>query len=154
MKQPTNFPTVPIGEVPPPSPTHNHPVVLVVDDEATIADSLAAILCRCGFAAMAAYDGASALDTALLVPPDLVITDVVMPGMGGIELAIAVQGAIPGCKVILFSGHAATADLLVTARRAGHSFTLLSKPVHPKDLLARISEALKPSGMASAAVPG
>jgi DNA-binding response OmpR family regulator len=141
----TNFPTVPVEEVPAPSSRIYRPVVLVVDDEGTIADSLSEILCRSGYAAMVAYDGLSALETALLMPPELLITDVVLPGMGGIELAITVKRVFPDCKIILFSGHASTADLLASAGRAGHAFVLLNKPVHPKDLLARVSEALKPS---------
>jgi len=80
----------------------------------------------------------------------LLITDVVLPGMGGIELAITVKRVFPDCKIILFSGHASTTDLLASAGRAGHAFVLLNKPVHPKDLLARVSEALKPARKPSA----
>ncbi len=148
-KPKTNFPTVPMADVPAPAPGAYRPVVLVVDDEGTIADSLSAILCRSGYAAMVAYDGLSALETALLMPPELLITDVVLPGMGGIELAITIKRVFPECKIILFSGHASTTDLLATAGRAGHAFVLLNKPVHPKDLLARVSEALKPAKAAT-----
>ncbi len=119
------------------------PLVLVVDDETLIADSLAAILRQSGFAAMAAYDGLSALEIARVVPPDLLLSDVAMPGMSGIDLAIAISQATPGCKVILFSGQAATVDLLSTARDAGYDFTTLAKPLHPTELLARISETLE-----------
>ncbi len=119
------------------------PVVLVVDDESAIADSLASILKLSGYAAMAAYDGESALETALLVPPELLITDVILPGMNGIDLAIAVRRIFPECKVVLFSGQAATSNLLAAAGRSGHNFTLLTKPIHPGDLLAHITAALK-----------
>jgi len=119
------------------------PVVLVVDDETVIADSLAAILRQNGFAAIAAYDGRSALEIARMNPPDLLLSDVAMPGMSGIDLAIAISQATPGCKVILFSGQATTVDLLSTARDAGHDFTTLAKPLHPTELLARISETLE-----------
>jgi DNA-binding response OmpR family regulator len=115
-------------------------VVLVVDDEGTIADSLSGILNRSGYAAMVAYDGESALETALLVPPELLIADVLLPGMSGIDLAIAVKRVFPDCGIILFSGQASTAGLLANANRSGHRFLLLNKPVHPKDLLARVSE--------------
>jgi DNA-binding response OmpR family regulator len=150
-KQRTNFPTVPVTEVPPPGTRNYRPVVLVVDDEGSIADSLSDILCRSGYAAMVAYDGLTALETALLMPPELLITDVVLPGMGGIELAITVKRVFPDCKIILFSGHASTTDLLATAGRAGHAFVMLNKPVHPRDLLARVAEALKPSKTTAAA---
>jgi CheY-like chemotaxis protein len=61
-----------------------------------------------------------------------------MPVMSGIELAVKVRELCPECKVLLFSGQAATANLLENARADGHDFELLSKPVHPSDLLAKI----------------
>lgn len=123
-----------------PDVTPLRPVVLVVDDEPIIADTIVAILNNKGFAASAAYSGETALRMALLVPPVLLLTDVVMPGMSGIELAIAVTTPIPDCKVLLFSGQAITHDLLKESRAKGHEFTLLQKPVHPKDLLVEISK--------------
>jgi CheY-like chemotaxis protein len=118
------------------------PVVLVVDDEQVIADTLAMILEKNGFVAMTAYDGTSALEIATKVPPKLLISDVVMPRMTGIDLAIAIRQAVPDCKVILFSGQASTADLLATARLAGHDFVTLTKPVHPAEMLARVLEGI------------
>jgi DNA-binding response OmpR family regulator len=142
-----NFQTVPLAQLALKGVTRQtdppKPVVLVVDDETLIADSLAAILRQNGFAAIAAYDGRSALEIARVDPPDLLLSDVAMPGMSGIDLAIAISQATPGCKVILFSGQATTVDLLSTARDAGHDFTTLAKPLHPTELLARISETLE-----------
>ena len=141
-----NFETVPVAELALKGITSQadppKPLVLVVDDEVVIADTLAAILARNGMAAMAAYDGESALEIMLTIPPDLLLTDVAMPGMSGIDLAIATKQAIPGCKVLLFSGQAGTVDLLAEARDAGHDFRTLEKPIHPTELLARISETL------------
>jgi DNA-binding response OmpR family regulator len=142
-----NFPTIPLKDVPATIRSNSadgyRPVVLVVDDESVIADTLAEILSRSGYAAIAEYDGDSALETALLTPPEMLITDVVLPGMTGIELAITVRRIFPDCKIILFSGQASTADLLASARADGHHFTLLNKPLHPQDLLLRVSEGLK-----------
>jgi CheY-like chemotaxis protein len=118
------------------------PVVLVVDDERVIADSLSIILSKNGFSTMTAYDGASALNLAMTGAPDLLISDVMMPGMTGIELAITLSQVVPRCKVLLFSGQAATVDLLQEARSSGHEFTTLTKPIHPTDMLLRISECL------------
>lgn len=136
-------PVVPIDQVPPADTSAYRPVVLVVDDESAIADTLCEILSRSGYAAMAAYDGNDALETALVTPPEMLITDVVLPGMSGIELAITIRRIFPDCKILLFSGQASTADLLASAKGQGHHFTLLSKPVHPRDLLAYVSESLK-----------
>jgi CheY-like chemotaxis protein len=127
------------GVLPDASPLR--PVVLVVDDEPIIADTIVAILNNKGFAASAAYDGETALEMALLIPPALLITDVAMPGMSGIELAIVVTKAIPDCRILLFSGQEVTHDLLRDAKADGYEFVLLPKPVHPKDLLAEISSA-------------
>jgi CheY-like chemotaxis protein len=127
--------------------------VLVVDDERIIADTLSMILTRSGFATMTAYDGFGALQLATDTPPALVITDVMMPGMTGVELAIAITETLPECKILLFSGQAATVDLLQEARGAGYDFTTLTKPVHPTDMLRRVQECLTLSAMAEAAQP-
>ena len=112
--------------------------VLVVDDEHRIADTLAAILNQSGFDAFAVYTGISAVDRARELSPDLVISDVIMPDMNGIEAAILIRRMLPACKILLFSGQAATADLLERARTQGHEFEILAKPVHPQDLLAKL----------------
>lgn len=113
--------------------------IFIVDDEKCISDSLAAILNNCGFMASAFYDAESALAKCETTKPELVISDVVMPGMTGIEMAIVIKQRYPSCKILLFSGQAATADMLVEARKKGYEFELLLKPVHPKDLLAKLS---------------
>jgi CheY-like chemotaxis protein len=79
------------------------------------------------------------MGSLVLLMPHISTTDVVMPGMNGVELAIHFRKLRPGCKILLFSGQAATADLLVNAREAGHDFDLVLKPVHPTDLLAKLS---------------
>jgi CheY-like chemotaxis protein len=144
-------PIVPTGKAPSFQSDGSFPRILVVDDESAIADTLTEILCRSGYPAVAAYDGNGALEIALLSPPELLITDVVLPGMNGIELAITIKRVYPHCKILLFSGQAATADLLTSASCAGHSFTLLSKPVPPRDLLALVADRLSTSRRAQAA---
>jgi CheY-like chemotaxis protein len=148
LRLPMNFPIVPIEEVPPAESvaeaTAYRPFVLVVDDQSAIADALAQILNRNGISAVAAYDGASALEIAQIMPPELLVADVALPGMTGIELAIAVRNAFPDCKVLLVSGDAASVELLASAHRAGHEFVLLNKPLHPAELLAQVSECLGP----------
>jgi len=50
---------------------------------------------------------------------------------------------VPNCRVLLFSGHASTADMLARARESGHDFAVLAKPLHPTELLAQISQSLE-----------
>ena len=116
------------------------PKVLVVDDERVIADTLAIILNKAGFDASAVYTGTGAVERARSDRPDLIISDVIMPDMNGIEAAINIRAFLPGCKILLFSGQAATADLLESARAKGHDFEILAKPVHPGDLLAKLRQ--------------
>ncbi len=120
-----------------------NPVVLVVDDEVVIADTLTTILAQHGIAAMAAYDGPGALEIARLIPPDLLLADVVMPGMSGIDLAIAIQKDVPDCSILLFSGQAATTGLLAKAGKAWCDFEVILKPIHPEKLVDLIFERLK-----------
>ena len=112
--------------------------VFVVDDEQIISSTLATILKRSGFDAISFTEPLVALREARIAPPDLLISDVMMPELSGVELAILLTKDCPNCKVLLFSGQAATANLLETARADGHDFQLLSKPIHPADLLLKI----------------
>jgi len=120
------------------SANNSKPRVLVVDDERVIADTLAIILNQHGYDATAVYTGTAAVERARSIKPDLVISDVIMPDMNGIDAAVRIRGFLPSCKILLFSGQAATADLLENARGHGHEFEILAKPVHPQDLLAKL----------------
>ncbi|WP_263409579.1 response regulator [Terriglobus tenax] len=112
--------------------------VLVADDEQVIANTLAIILNQAGFEAKAVYSGEKAVEALDSFRPDMLISDVIMTGMTGIEAAIETRARLPQCKILLFSGQAATADLLDKARSQGHEFEILAKPVHPTDLLAKL----------------
>ena len=120
------------------SENHAKPKVLVADDERVIADTLAMILNQSGFEARAGYSGERALELAPTFLPDMLISDVIMGGLNGIDAAIRVRSLLPQIKVLLFSGQAATADLLEKARVKGYEFEILAKPVHPQDLLNKL----------------
>jgi DNA-binding response OmpR family regulator len=112
--------------------------VLVVDDQKLIADSLAEILRNQGFGAQAAYDGLDALDAASKFNPDCLLSDVLMPGMNGVELAIAMRMKNPKLTIFLISGQAGISDILEEGLRRGYQFELIPKPVHPLELVARL----------------
>ena len=138
------FEVIPLAEVPRSRDEEKpRPVVMVVDDERVIADTLSIILSRNGFSAMAAYSGKSALEIAKVIPPEVLVTDVMMPEMTGIQLAIALRKKIPDCRILLFSGQASTMDLVAEARADGHDFVTLTKPVPPQELIDRIHECLQ-----------
>jgi len=118
--------------------TKTKPKVLVADDERVIADTLTMILNQSGFDARAVYSGEKALEIAPTFGPDMLISDVIMADLNGIDAAIRIRAILPEIKILLFSGQAATADLLEKARHRGFEFEILAKPVHPQDLLSRL----------------
>ena len=101
--------------------TTNKPKVLVADDERVIADTLAMILNQSGFQARAVYSGEKALEMAPTFQPDMLISDVIMADLNGIDAAIRIRALLPSIKILLFSGQAATADLLEKAHAQGSS---------------------------------
>lgn len=112
--------------------------ILIADDERTIADTLAAIVGLHGFEARTVYDGRQAVETARAWRPDILLTDVVMPGMDGIEAAIAICRMLPECRVLLLSGVASVGDLSGRVKARGYSFEVLRKPIPPEELLAKL----------------
>lgn len=116
----------------------NRPSILVVDDEVKLADTMTEILNLSGFCAFTAYEGRSALEIAEQIEPDYLLTDVVMPEMNGVELAIAIRRIRPETMILLFSGQAGTIDLLEDARAEGYSFEVLEKPMHPLRLIEHL----------------
>jgi DNA-binding NtrC family response regulator len=119
----------------------NHKV-LIVDDEKAICATLAAIFTRRGYETRVAYSAEQAVDVIAQWQPDLAILDVGLPNMNGIDLAIALEASHPACRVVLFSGAPATADLLDQATKGGHLFEILAKPVPPSLMLDTVANLL------------
>jgi len=112
--------------------------ILVVDDEPLVANSLVDILNLSGFEASSLYSGSQAIDRANIAAFDVLITEVVMPEMTGIDAAIEIQKVLPNCKVLLVSGNTRTDDLLRDAQERGSYFDILAKPVHPSVIIDRL----------------
>ena len=122
-----------------PAPHANDRVkVLIADDEELIADTLRKILNGSGFDATAVYNGQHAVDVVRVWHPDIFLSDVMMPGLNGIEAAILVSRMAPACRIVLFSGNSGTADLRLEAHAQGYDFQFIEKPMHPRDLLAHL----------------
>lgn len=109
--------------------------VLVVDDERVIADTLSFILNRNGYNATAVYSGEEAIQVADDFKPDVLICDVIMPGLNGIETAIHICHQRRKCRVVLISGHILAAELLDKAEIEGYTFEIVAKPVYPAEIL-------------------
>ena len=123
---------------------HHASRVFVVDDEPLIASTLTTILNMNGFSADCFTDPTAALKVPVAEMPDLLISDVMMPQLSGIELAIRMRDQKPDLRVLLISGQAGTTDLLEGARQLGHNFKLLEKPIPPQRLLFELRLALTP----------
>ena len=119
-------------------PESHSQTVFVVDDEPGTASTIAAILNASGFQATAFTDAEKVMQAAESCCPSILISDVVMPQMNGIELAIKFQAAYPKCKILLFSGNASANRLMEVATKKGHAFTIMSKSTLPKDLVAAV----------------
>lgn len=114
------------------------PQVLVVDDETIIADTLAMILNMNGARAYAAYSAETALDLAMELKPDILISDIVMGPMSGVELAVRLSTDLPGCRLILISGQSGNSDIPAQMSAKGYRFEFLEKPITPQRLLSHI----------------
>lgn len=109
--------------------------IVVVDDEALIAETLVEILNEHGFEARYVTTGADAIELAREWHPHVVLSDVIMPGGNGVDTCIQITKVVPACRIILFSGQAATVDLLEKAQRDGYRFDILAKPIKPDQLI-------------------
>jgi DNA-binding NtrC family response regulator len=114
----------------------------VVDDDAIVASTLAAILRLHGFSVKFFSDPTDALAYALIEPPELLVSDVVMPVLSGIDLAMQIKLLCPTCKILLFSGKADTVDFMHDAERIDANLHIIPKPVQPSKLLEVIWQQL------------
>ena len=120
------------------NPFEKQPCIFVVDDEEDIAKMFAVVLQMNLFNAMPYFDPLQALDAAKETPPDYLLTDVVMPGMDGVELARAIKAIAPECKILIFSGQENSAKLIEKANQKGYDFALVLKPIHPRKMVELI----------------
>ena len=125
------------GNSPETAPTK--PRVLVVASERVISDTLAMVLNQSGFHARALYSGEEAVEAAPVFKPDVLLSDVIMFGLNGIETAIHFRDILPSTRILLFSGSKDTPDLMEKAHVQGHDFEIMGCPVHPQELLNRLS---------------
>jgi CheY-like chemotaxis protein len=116
--------------------------ILIVDDERMIADTLSAIFRGAGYETFTAYNGRLGLDAARTLAPELVLSDVAMPEMDGVSMAMQIRKSQPAVRVLLLSGQSGTSDLLRSARENGFEFELLEKPMHPEEIMRKVAQEL------------
>lgn len=120
-----------------------NPLILVVDDEPIVAHTLVQILQSEGYDAISVSDGAAAVRRAQQAAPDLIVCDVIMPTLNGIEAAKQIRKILPTTKIILFSGQAEATGLVKRALAEGHTFEVLAKPLKPELLLEIIKRLIQ-----------
>jgi CheY-like chemotaxis protein len=119
--------------------------ILLVEDDAVMREATRRLLTRLGYRVLTAHDAAEALRACEEEkPPDLVITDLVMPGMDGLALAARVRERHPSIPILLVSGHGA--DVLAAHRVERKDLPFLGKPYTPEALAERVRELLDPAG--------
>jgi DNA-binding NtrC family response regulator len=126
-----------------PKPDLSEPYsIVVVDDEKIIAESAAMILRWKGFNVQSFTNPFEALRSIHAKAPDLLLCDIVMPLLSGIELATRVHQECPGCKIVLVTGESDVDQTWETIKARGHDFDLVLKPLHPLELVLRVQMSL------------
>jgi len=115
--------------------------VLLVDDEAEFVDTLAKRLNRRGLVVHTANSGPQALEIAASTALDVVVLDVKMPGMDGIEVLEKIKALKPELEVVMLTAHA-NVEVAMRGMELG-AFDYLMKPVELDDLLYKIQDANK-----------
>ena len=110
--------------------------VLVIDDDRVLADTLAEILRKHGFRPVALYSGEEAVELAERFSPDIVLSDVRMSGLDGVETAMRIRALHPDCRIILFTAQSISPVLRQTILRL--KFEFLQRPLRPEDILAAL----------------
>lgn len=116
--------------------------IFIVDDEQDLTDSLAAIFLQHGYDVRVANSAEQAVEMLATWQPELALVDVALPGMNGVDLALAIRKIHPNCRLLLISGQTATHDLLREAAQKGNIFEFLAKPVHPLFMLDYVASRL------------
>ena len=118
--------------------------ILIIEDERLLADSLRALLMQKGFEAECVYDGESGAEYALLGVYDLLILDVMMPGMDGCEVARTVRARKCGTPILMLTARSGLEDR-IKGLDAGADY-YLTKPFDSRELLACVNALLRRQG--------
>jgi DNA-binding response OmpR family regulator len=127
------------------------PRVLVVDDDTTVSEVVARYLEREGFVAETVADGRTALDRVLAEPPDLVVLDLMLPGVDGLEICRRVRALAP-VPIVILTARGQESDRIVGLDLGADDY--VAKPFSTKELVARIRAVLRRARGPLAVAPG
>ena len=123
--------------------------ILVVDDDTALAEMIGIVLRTEGFEPSFCADGAEAVDTFRSVRPDLILLDLMLPGMDGIEICTRIR-AESGVPIIMLTARTDTADVVRGLESGADDYIV--KPFNPKELVARIRTRMRPVAIPENAV--
>jgi CheY-like chemotaxis protein len=121
------------------------PRVLIVDDDQVIATTMSMILNRSGFDSVEAFSGPQALELAAASRFDILVTDVMMEPMNGVELARAFCELYPNAQIFLISGTTEAAASVLANFDCERAFPLLKKPIYPGELIEKLRGVASPA---------
>ncbi len=116
--------------------------VLVVDDDATVAEVVARYLDREGYTVESVGDGALALERAMANPPDLVVLDLMLPGLDGLEVCRRIRAVAP-VPVIMLTARGEESDRVAGLDLGADDY--VTKPFSPRELVSRVNSVLRRS---------
>lgn len=115
--------------------------ILVVDDDTALAEMIGIVLCTEGFEPSFCADGAEAVETFRAVRPELILLDLMLPGLDGIEICTRIR-AESGVPIIMLTARTDTADVVRGLESGADDYIV--KPFNPKELVARIRTRMRP----------
>jgi DNA-binding response OmpR family regulator len=131
--------------------TSNHVRILVVDDEPPMVDLVRGYLAREGWTVMTASDGKEALEMARSEHPDVVVLDLMLPGVDGVEVCRQIR-TFSDAYVVMLTAKSEEVDKLIGLAVGADDY--LTKPFSPRELVARIRAILRRARSTASAVPG
>ena len=121
--------------------TEDRPTVLIVDDESAIVDTLRILLKNEGFAAHVAFGGKQGLDQIAALRPNVIISDIRMPAVGGMDLLTAARAQDPDVPVILMTAQASLQSAIQAVNEG--AFHYIQKPFRNDELVAIVKRAVE-----------
>lgn len=116
-----------------------HKKILLAEDEDSVRSFLSRALQRAGFTVTTCANGFEAIDALDDGPYDLILTDIVMPGADGIEVAKKASASQPGVKIMFITGFAAVA---LNVRKENPEAHVLEKPVHLREIVTEVERLI------------